>query len=148
MQVTQSQKKLVRNLNNLFALICVLLACYMTSKETYRYLKNDDTSTISYKRFGETVQDVYPTFSFCSTDDHYDWTKSQGVSGLLYSYLKDEIANSLPIAYADHSTLAQILEGQTVLSGSPDEDELDIRNISDAYVNLFAIELEKLYYMI
>ena len=134
---------LLKHSKNTFALICILLACYMTAKETMRFLKNSDISTIGYKRFAASSQDTYPTFSICLTDDG-----NTNEGGLVYSYFKNEIASTLPMLNAHFSKFADIMEGQTVFSGDFHEDGsgLDIRNISEAYASIFTIYLEKLYH--
>ena len=45
----------------------------MALLETLRFLSNNDTSSIAYKRFNETPDDRYPTFTICllSYGPHY-----------------------------------------------------------------------------
>ena len=124
-------------------MMCVLLACYMTTKETLRFLKNEDTSSIRYKYFANSPEDTYPTFSFCLTDEQLTSRE-----GLIYSYFKEDIYQTLPYWDADFSTFAQILQGKKLSSGIKDEAGLDIRNLSDNYANSFTIELTRLYQMV
>ena len=76
----------------------------MTAKETLRFLKNNDTSTVGFKRFAASPQDMYPAFSVCLTDDG----RSQE-EGSIYSYFKDEIASTMNNRYASHSKLGSLI---------------------------------------
>ena len=51
--------------NGVFKSICFLLVGYMTLRQTLRYLNNEDSSSMTYKRFNESPEDRYPTFSIC-----------------------------------------------------------------------------------
>ena len=132
----------MRHTVNTFALICVLLACYMTTKETLRYFKNEDQSSIGYKYFAASPQDTYPTFSICILDEQEE--------GLIYSYFKLDIALTFPMTDADSfSSFAKILKGNKESSTVKNEDgdsiaELDIRNFSENYANSFTFKLAQL----
>ena len=41
----------------------------MTVKQVIRYIENNDSSVISYKRFNESPEDQYPTFTFCLANE-------------------------------------------------------------------------------
>ena len=127
-------------MENAFVVICIALACYMTSKETYRYLKNDDTSTIGYKTFAKSPLDTYPTFSICFHDDESDDNNNKKAG--LYSYFKDDLKISLPIAYSDFK---EMLKGEAIRSETFPEEVLDIRNLSESFFNTFIVQLERLY---
>lgn len=43
----------------------------MTADLIERYIENNDSSVISYKQFNEHKGDMYPTFSFCITENPY-----------------------------------------------------------------------------
>ena len=112
----------------------------MTTKETLRYLKNEDTSTITYKNFATSSQDTYPTFSLCFTDDEDE--------GIIYDHFKDDITSTLPVANADiypAKTFSRILKGENIPIGHYKEEVFSIYNTSEAYVNMFSIKLEQLY---
>ena len=48
-----------------FTLLCVFLAVYTVFQQVVKFQMNEDVSTISYRRFNEIPQDLYPTISFC-----------------------------------------------------------------------------------
>lgn len=48
-----------------FFLICFSVVFYFTSKELIRYIRNEDTSSVAFKKFNAAPQDKYPTFSIC-----------------------------------------------------------------------------------
>ena len=113
----------------------------MITKETLRYFKNDDTSTIGYKNFAFSPTDTYPSFSICFTDDKTE----RYMDGLLYYYFNDEISATLPIPNADHHKFHRILTGYEIFYQASDKVNFDIRNMSEAYFNTFSIQLERLY---
>ena len=53
----------------IFDVVCFLLASYMTVIIIGRYREDKNATTITYKKFTETVEDQYPTFSICFTGD-------------------------------------------------------------------------------
>ena len=63
-------------------LVCILLTAHMTAKEAIRFMKNEDTSTITYKQFNKAPRDTYPTFSICFTDEQF----YSGNNGLIYRH--------------------------------------------------------------
>ena len=46
-------------------LLCFSVVLYFTSKELIRYIRNEDTSSVAFKKFNAAPQDKYPTFSLC-----------------------------------------------------------------------------------
>ena len=58
-----------------FALVCFLLASYMTITQIVRYLENRDASTIAYKKLNQTPRDRYPTFSICFRGADIFWNQ-------------------------------------------------------------------------
>ena len=55
-----------------FATICFFLAGYYMLSQVVEYLKNEDVSVFSYKRYNDAPREKYPTFSIClwpSIDD-------------------------------------------------------------------------------
>ena len=108
----------------------------MTKKETMRYMNNDDTSTIRYKNFAESYQDMYPTFSVCFFDKG---------RGNMYRHLSGALAFSIPISGAEE-TFVRLLKGQKVVYRQSDEKDFDVRNISESYIDAFTIKLQSIYY--
>ena len=53
-----------------FDFICIVLAAYMTWKQVNIYLKNEDFSEISFKRFTEGTGYHYPTYTICLEDSN------------------------------------------------------------------------------
>ena len=48
-----------------FRVTCVSLAVYMTILQAIRYQRNEDVSSLAVKQLNESLQDQYPTISFC-----------------------------------------------------------------------------------
>ena len=137
-----------------FLLVCVLLAGYMTLKETLRYLDNLDTSTITFKEFAKTNDDTYPTFSICITDDQKTYNTT---NGLMYSYFKTDIEQTLTDSIPDRKyryfdILPRILRGTKIPIMGRDYkytgEHLDIQNISIGYFNSLTINLKELVNMV
>ena len=49
----------------LYQLTCFAFAGYMVYLQFEAYFKNRDVSSVSYKRFNDGAEDVYPTLSVC-----------------------------------------------------------------------------------
>ena len=113
--------------------ICIVLACFMATKETLRYFDNNDRSVISYKRFADSPQDIYPTFSICISDKSENW----------YKFFKDDFDYAIPILNGRYYQYGRLLKGMDVY-----DIQLDIRNISEDYGSIFIMKLEQLYDMI
>ena len=49
----------------LFHILCISLLIYTSTLLVLRYLKNEDYSKLSYKKFNESPEDLYPEFTVC-----------------------------------------------------------------------------------
>ena len=58
----------------IFTFGCFVLAIYYATTQVIRYLKNQDSSTITYKQFNEIPDNRYPTFSICLEGKDIYWT--------------------------------------------------------------------------
>ena len=58
-------EQVCKRLKLVFQAFCFILASNMSVLMVFRFYKNNDTSTVSYKLFNETPLDRYPTFSIC-----------------------------------------------------------------------------------
>ena len=63
----------IKSFQDIFSLLCIYLAGYMTLIESLRYVENKDASSFGYKKFRESPRDIYPTFSIClhSTQNNF-----------------------------------------------------------------------------
>ena len=50
-------------------IICFSVVFYLTIKEIVRYNTNDDSSSISYKKFNDSPKDKYPVITLCFLAD-------------------------------------------------------------------------------
>ena len=117
----------------------------MTNTQIMRFLKNDDSSTIHFRRFNLLPTDRYPTFSLCFTGTNLRWYNYEptfdsfglfspvGYEGLLkgqhvlkstYNY-KSKLYDQVRVSYANESeenvqqfslSISDILEGLTYSS--------------------------------
>ena len=71
------RKIALRRANVVFASICFLCAAYMSLMQVFRYLANEDTSSITNKLFNQTPRDQYPTFSICFKGLDVYWRKEE-----------------------------------------------------------------------
>ena len=62
-------KILVGRIRVIFCVICCLLALYMAFKFIGRFNQDINATTITYKKYGQTVDDTYPIFSLCFEGD-------------------------------------------------------------------------------
>ena len=49
----------------LFQGMCILLVVLMSYHLLLQYLKNEDSSSVSFRKFNNDERDVYPSFSIC-----------------------------------------------------------------------------------
>ena len=49
----------------LFQSICILLVILMSYQQLLQYLRNEDSSSVSFRKFNSDKRDVYPSFSIC-----------------------------------------------------------------------------------
>ena len=49
----------------LFQLFCIFLVLLLTYQQFWAYLSNQDSSSVSYRKFNVEEKDIYPTFSIC-----------------------------------------------------------------------------------
>lgn len=110
----------------------------MTTKETVRYFRNEDMSTVGFKYFASSPKDTYPSFSVCLTDEDRD-------DGEIYSFFNEEIALTYPIEGANFKSLVRILMGNVTSSPISANERFEIRNASELYSNIISITLEKIY---
>ena len=49
----------------LFQFVCIILVVYVIYEQIVEYLKNEDSSSVSFRRFNQDQRDLYPTYSIC-----------------------------------------------------------------------------------
>ena len=49
----------------LFQSICIILVILMSYQQLLQYLRNEDSSSVSFRQFNNDERDVYPSFSIC-----------------------------------------------------------------------------------
>lgn len=52
-----------------FYLMCCVLTIWMAMRELTIYFKNEDSSSINYKRFHKSIENYYPDLSICSINN-------------------------------------------------------------------------------
>ena len=72
-QIIENPKVRWTRAKGMFTLGCFLLAAYMTLTQIIRFLGNGDTSIITHKKFNQSPQDKYPTFSICIQGQDIYW---------------------------------------------------------------------------
>ena len=69
---------MVKSINGLgitryfFIVICIIGALYFTTRCIYEYTLDKDTSSVSYKKFHEDIDSLYPSVSLCFADTFRD----------------------------------------------------------------------------
>ena len=80
----------------IFTVICFILCGYMVENQIEKYFRNEDTSTISFKKFSN---ERYPTYTFCFEDNHDDAGMYKAIASLRSNLILDD--NSVPKVYFD-----------------------------------------------
>ena len=52
-------------ITKIFQLLCIVLVMYMSYEQLLEYLKNEDSSSVSYRKFNQAEKDIYPSISIC-----------------------------------------------------------------------------------
>ena len=126
-QIVKSTRLVKRYSKVLFSMVCFLLAAYMTNTQVIRLLKNDDSTTIAFKRFNLSPDDKYPTFSMCFKGAELRWyndkfifdqfgissskyeklLKGEKVSKYRYNYTS-KLYDKFPVEYIAGSSEGQV----------------------------------------
>ena len=48
-----------------FQFVCIILVVYSIYEQFIEYLKNEDSSSVSFRKFNHDLRDLYPTYSIC-----------------------------------------------------------------------------------
>ena len=62
------QQSMLNSVIIVFKFVCLCLAILLTIKQAIKYMENNDSSILTYKKFADNPDD-YPTFSFCFSGD-------------------------------------------------------------------------------
>ena len=124
-----------------FTLVCFLLAAYMTNTQIMRFLKNEDSTTIAFKRFNLSPDDKYPAFSICFTGAELHWYNDKlifdtfGVSSSKYErMLKGE--KIMKYEYDYKSKLYDKVPVDYIVGSSQDQPDNFSVSISDILTGL------------
>ena len=90
-----------------FQIGCFMLAGYMAYQQFQLYVSNNDTSSVSYRKFNSGPQDLYPTFTVCLHSYHGGIFRTDQFLDM------DEHANS--IVY-NHVLLGKCCKNQTIIA--------------------------------
>ena len=58
-------KKYERYIFQIFRIVCIAIAIWMSIDLTMRYLENEDKASVTYKKFHDSPRDRYPTYTLC-----------------------------------------------------------------------------------
>ena len=108
-----------------FQLFCVCLVLYLTYQQFLEYVKNQDSSSVSYRTFNEEEKDVYPTYSICL------YSKDGAILNESRNYFKDKGKDGV-------ENYHRILQGLNDTTKDFMEVEFDknVIDILDGFVNL------------
>ena len=139
---------------DVFKSACFLLAGYMALTQIFRYLHNDDSTSVAYKNFNETPVDRYPTFSICLLSQYWfhlqlifdnELKTKFGITGREYNQLLrgDDIAKNLwgttigfsNISQIDHDQFSIKLKSFLIEFGFETQDEIHAKYGSSKVAN-------------
>ena len=84
----------------LFALGCIFMAVFMCHKQYIHYRSNQDSSSVANRRFEDSNEDIYPTFSICYHGEHGQIFKSYYID-----YLAKCLSSCNDESYKTNNTL-------------------------------------------
>ena len=124
----------LKSFRSIFNLFCIIFAGYMTMIECLRYFENKDTSSFSYKKFGETQQDQYPTFSICLQSSHNNF----------FEYFDPELNNMTGRSTVTYAAYENILRGATFYQHGVLKalQEMSLKNFSNLDLEKIAFQLK------
>ena len=73
LQILREPKILRVRTKAIFQTICFLLTVFMSVSFVNRYMENENSTRIIYKKFHETFEDKYPTYSVCFKGTSFHW---------------------------------------------------------------------------
>ena len=66
----------------LFQIGCFVIAGYMVNHQFQLYVNNEDSSSVSYRKFNAEPQDTYPTYTVCISSVYGDIFKGDDFLGI------------------------------------------------------------------
>ena len=112
------------------------MTLYMTNTQVIRWLQNEDTSTISFKRFNLSPNDMYPSISICFTGHELYWYNDDlifqrfGVTTATYqNMLKGEEGYAYDYNYTSKLYTKFQIENKDLLVNDIEKFHIDVSNI-------------------
>ena len=160
--MAKEPKILLNRLWVIFDVVCFSMALYMTVILIGRYDEDKSSTSIAYKKFAETDQDQYPTFSICLEGESlYQYNGSavyeaygissanyvkmlQGQTAFRYEYntaLKLYSKTPLPLTYKTNFTFENMIQNSHEISDILKEAEFtfESQNSRVSYLSLIHI---------
>ena len=85
---------LFRPVDNLFTLICITLSGFFLVYCTYQYCQNEDSSVVTFSRYNDGMDNIYPGITFCFHDYFVEGTFSDKFEKRFISSFYEEMGYS------------------------------------------------------
>ena len=107
-------KILYRRLENIFQLLCFLLAIYMSVLLVGRFIQDKSTTSITYRRYSERAEDIYPTYSVCFKGTRFYWRHEFAIFNEyeLYSYQWEHLLKGEPTFTYNYDLTSRLYKKQ------------------------------------
>ena len=119
-----------------FKLCCLFMAGYMIFLQALRYFENEDTSSIHYKKFNDSPQDIYPTFSICFEDKHYGIYRHGALLETLgftrSEYVKTLMGENFPLNNATN-VVTNVTTNPNILKSSHSHFRMDFKDLFEDF---------------
>ena len=83
------------NIDTFFQILCVITTLGLGSYVIYQYILDEDLTEVSFKKFHEDEESIYPEISICLTDAYLDdelKKKGEGINSNSYrKFLNGEL---------------------------------------------------------
>ena len=73
-----------RLINKIFTTLCIVIAIFFTVYCTYQYCKNEDSSVVTFSRYHDQADNLYPGMTLCFRRHHEDGTFPTDIDRDLY----------------------------------------------------------------
>ena len=60
------------NVDTFFQTLCIIATICLVSYVIHQYIKDEDLTEVSFKKFHEDKESIYPEISICLTDAYLD----------------------------------------------------------------------------
>ena len=128
LQIIRDPKVLRVRTKAIFQTICFLLTVFMSVSFVNRYMENENSTRIIYKKFHEKSEDKYPTYSVCFKGTNFHWFNGLDIYNafeLRVEQYEMMLKGNLALRYEYDSSLKLFRKVPTLISNGTNVDSMN-----------------------